>query len=144
MIGFVPESVITATKVEDDRDRMGFLERLFGRYFIQGEAEVFGWMGQLAESYTGGFWNFYSLSNGGHFMAPRTVGRVRIAAPTHFEGEVSDEAAGIIACMYALSHLAFKVSQRGGDTDALAEQYIALRAFAADHAEKELILAAVD
>lgn len=143
MNAMIPESVITATKVEDTRDRLGFLERLFGRYFIQGEAEVFDWMGRLAQSYTGGFWEFYSLSNGGHFMAPR-MGRVKIEAPNDFEAEVSEEAAGIIACMYALSHLAFKVSHRGGDTDALTEQYIALRAFAADHAERELILAAVD
>jgi hypothetical protein len=37
---------------------------------LKGEALVYGWLEQLSEDYTGGFWDFYTLSNGGFYMAP--------------------------------------------------------------------------
>jgi hypothetical protein len=142
----IPEPEISATKVHGSHERTTFLERWFGRYMIAGESEVFSWMGHLAESYNnsqGAYWELYKLSNGGHFMAPR-IGKVQISSPNEFEGEFSEEAAGIIACLYALSHLSCKVHESGGNTDALAEQFVALREYAIQHSEGQAILAAID
>ena len=83
-------------------------------------------------------------------MAPRIArlaapgSAVDIESPNGAQVKVSDEAAGIIVTMFALSHLAVYVAERGGDTDHLTEQYWFLRAYAVDHAEAAAILAAVD
>lgn len=146
----VIEPTVVAKEV-GHRLRMGFLIRLFGNYFVKGECQVFDWMKSLAESsYSGGLWDFYELSNGGHFMAPRIArlaapgSTVSIESPNGSQVQVSDEAAGIIATMFALSHLAVFVAERGGDTDHLTNQYWFLRAYAIDHAEAPAIIAAVD
>jgi hypothetical protein len=31
---------------------------------------IFAWMDRFCEGYSGGIWSFYTLSNGGAFMAP--------------------------------------------------------------------------
>lgn len=143
----VIEPTVTAREVGHSR-RMGFLVQLFGNYFVKGECQVFDWMSRLAgPSYSGGLWDFYELSNGGRFMAPRIAGQgetVEIESPNGTQVKVSNEAAGIIATMFALSHLAFYVAERGGDTDHITNQYWFLRAYAVDHTEAPAIIAAVD
>ena len=140
------ETPIVATRVADEK-RMNVLPQLFGNYFFKGEALVYGWMDTLSTSYGGGFWDFYSLSNGGHFMAPQIAGdarTVQIESPNGFQVCVSDEAAGLIACLFALSNLMFDISGRGGDTTYLVEQYSLIRAYALEHAEAGAILTAID
>ena len=59
---------VTAALV-DDEHRLDFLPTYFGpRLMMRGEALVYGWMRRLAESYNGGFWNYYTLTNGGFYM----------------------------------------------------------------------------
>ena len=140
------ETPIVASKVEDEK-RMNVLPQLFGKYLIKGEAMVFGWMDTLSPNYSGGYWDFYSLSNGGHFLAPQIAGgerTVQIESPNGFQGLVSDEAAGLIACLFALSNLMFYASARAGDADDLVEQYSLVRDYALEHAEAASILAAID
>ena len=143
----VIEPIVTAKEVGHSR-RMGFIVQLFGNYFVKGECQVFDWMSNLAgPNYSGGLWDFYELSNGGRFMAPRIAGQgetVEIESPNGTQVKVSDEAAGMFATMFALSHLAFHVAERGGDTDHITNQYWLLRAYAVDHAEAPAIIAAVD
>ncbi|WP_241199367.1 antirestriction protein [Ectopseudomonas oleovorans] len=63
-------SPIVATRVAE-ADRLRFLPTYFGPSMLRmlrGEALVFGWMGRLCAAYHGGFWHFYTLSNGGFYM----------------------------------------------------------------------------
>jgi hypothetical protein len=128
-----------------ERERPNALPRHFGvRFMMVAETAIFNTMHILCDDYTGGFWEFFDLDNGGFYMAPRGPAqkKVRIEVDTNgYGGEMSLDAAGIVACLMAFSHLSF---QYDGKTDAFAEHYHWLREFAVDHAEAGAIFAAID
>ena len=65
-------SLLTVTRelVAEDQ-RLDIVERLFGMAFpLQLDPVVYGITDRMAEEYTGGYWHFYTLSNGGFYMAP--------------------------------------------------------------------------
>lgn len=128
-----------------ERERMSFLPKHFGELVLLGEATVYGWMARLCPSYSGGYWNFYSLSNGGFYMAP--VGDDKLMQldvdGNGFDGEVSADAAGVIATLFALSHLSHQLVGTA-DGDNVAENFIRLRDFAAGHVERGPIFQAID
>lgn len=131
----------TATRVPDDR-RMEFLPRLFGRHLlIIGEHTVFRFMETLSPGdYGGGLWDFYELGGQPLYLAPTSKPRYRLFCEGNgFEGEVSADAAGIIATLFAFSYLSFR-----HDDDELAEGYGRLYAYAADHPAASAIFQAID
>lgn len=40
------------------------------------EPRIFAWMDRFCDEYSGGLWSFYTLSNGGAFMAPDAEGAI--------------------------------------------------------------------
>ena len=97
-------------------------------------------MGELCEEYSGGFWHFYTLSNGGGYMALASAMRMHIeVAGNGFEGEMSADAAGIVATLFALGQLAAETEQ-----DGIIRLYHELNDFAGEHAEAALIRSAID
>lgn len=135
---------LVATEVAED-SRMLFLPALFGpRLMLRGEAIVYGWMRKLSTDYTGGLWNFYTLNNGGYYLAPDSPDRLSITVPgNYFEGELSADAAGIVATLSALCQLAAECV----DTDAgdkFADHYHQLRDFVHTHAEAGAIFRAIN
>ena len=86
-----PEAV-TATLIPEGPQRLNFLPATFGRYFMRGESLVYAWMRKLSEDYSGGFWHYYTLSNGGHYMAPE-MGDARLTLLV--EGNGYEKAAGL-------------------------------------------------
>ena len=127
-----------ATKVPEAY-RLAFLPRHFGRLFMQVESSIYGHMRGLCPGYTGGFWEFFELSNGGCYMAPAGEA-FEIQAPNGHSGTVSGDAAGIIATLYALSHLAFRFEE----VTVLSDRFHQLREFALGHREAAAILEAID
>jgi hypothetical protein len=122
--------------------RMEFLPGLFGRkLMLAGEHTVYQFMSWLApKDYTGGIWRFHEQGRQPLFLSPDNEKRFRISCETNgYQGEVSAEAAGIIATLFALSHLSFRY-----EADQLADAYARLYAFAGDHAEAGEIFAAID
>lgn len=121
---------------------MRFLPHYFGKHFLAGENLVYDWMHRLSPSYDGGFWEFYRLDNGGFYMAPRGEARMRIVCceGNGYEGEVSPDAAGIIACIFALNALVCQYQNE----EAFADYYDKLLDFAMEHAEARSISAAID
>jgi len=116
---------------------------LFGLNFsLRLEPFVFSVAGQLSPDYRGGYWHFYALSNGGFYMAPQSDGLFAVACENGFEGQLSADALGITACMYAYGHLSF-VSE-GEFAETCAEQYHLLRDHVMEHREVTAILAAID
>lgn len=104
------------------------------------EYAVYALMRKLANQYTGGFWRYVELSNGGFYMAPEREGTFNIRVDTNgFEDQMSADAAGITACLFALSHLSFQIQH-----DSIARHFHQLRDFALEHAEASVILAAID
>ena len=139
-----PEAV-TATLIPEGAQRLNFLPAKFGRYFMRGESLVYAWMRKLSEDYSGGFWHYYTLSNGGHYMAPE-MGDARLTLLVEgngYEGSMSADAAGIVACMFALGQLMHQVEDEAA-RDHLVEQYHALHSFAVFHPESGAICRAID
>ena len=139
-----PGGAVVATLVPDPL-RMEFLPFYFGtRRMLRGEALVFAWIGRLCEAYSGGYWAFYTLSNGGFYMAPDRPDAMHLEVQGNgFSGDVSADAAGVIATLFALCQLCEEV-QGAEDADALTENFQRLREFADGHAEAAAIFRAID
>lgn len=133
------EEKIVATLVDDEDGRMEFLPHHLGNQLFRGQNVPFEWMGRLQADYGGGMWQFFNLSNGGWYMAPRGDKPVFLSWHGNgFEGWMSPDAAGVVACIFALNQLA-----QSGD-DKIIKAYYALMDFAAEHAEAGLISEAID
>ncbi|WP_119258532.1 antirestriction protein [Shinella zoogloeoides] len=137
MLNDTPRAVIVP-----DEARQDFLPTLFGRsHLLVAENAVYAWMERLSPlDYRGGSWDFFEHESKPLFLAPRSRTRFRITGDvTCFQGEVSAEAAGIIATMFAFSHLSFQFQ-----SDRLVEGYERLHAYSADHPEASEIFQAID
>lgn len=122
--------------------RVSHTARLFGHQFpMRLEPTIFNIAGNLAESYEGGYWNMYQLSNGGFYMAPASEEQFSVSSQNGYEGRMSGNALGITACLFAYSHLSFG---EGAFAEICAGQYHLLREFALDHAEAGSIMQAID
>jgi hypothetical protein len=102
---------------------------------------VYQFATQLAAAYSGGYWNFYLLSNGGFFMAPNLDQSFEIVADNGYEGKMSPEALGITACLYTYSNLSFNVGAFG---ETCGQHYHRLLDFAMEHPERGAIKSAID
>ena len=132
---------ITAKAVPENQ-RMDVADKHFGiRYPLQLEPTVYQFAEQLAEAYSGGYWHFYQLSNGGFYMAADLEGPFAVVADNGYTGSMSADALGITACLYAYSNLSF---DEGGFAERCAKQYHRLYEFAMQHPEANLIYAAID
>ena len=135
----------TATLV-DDENRIDFWPQHFGviQQWITLEPHIFAWMDRLCADYCRGIWNFYTLSNGGAFMAPEADGdsdekRTLINAMNGNGGELSAEAARITVCLMTYSHHAMRT-----ECDAMTEHYYRLRDYALRHTECNAIMHIID
>ena len=135
----VDATVITAQRVAE-AERMDFLPRYAGRRFLLVETAAFRFLEQVSPDYHGGYWHFYTLSNGGFFLVPAGPTRFRLRCDGNgFSGMVSAEAAGIVACAMALSHLSCQFEE-----ERLVDAFYQLRDFAATHIEASAIFGALD
>ncbi|MCI1046931.1 antirestriction protein [Caballeronia zhejiangensis] len=138
---------ITVTKVSDAQ-RLNFLPSMFGSTMMRAEALLFNYAEQLApDSYRGGYWDYYKTSNDTGYAAPSTPERYKLAVQGNgFEGEMSNDAAGIVFTLYVFNQLCHQTHARGLHelSEELADRYYALREYAMQHAERGLILHAID
>jgi len=138
-------SAIDSTSTVDahavpNHQRLQMLPKHFGQHMLTIENAIYSFMRTLSSQYRGAYWNFFELSNGGFYMAPESKNMFNICVEGNgFEGEMSADAAGITACLFAFSHLSFHI-----DDDTIATHYYWLRDFAMDHPEVRAILAATD
>ncbi|AWT18647.1 hypothetical protein DMP75_09275 [Klebsiella michiganensis] len=105
------------------------------------EPHIFAWMDRLCADYNGGVWAFYTLSNGGAFMAPEeNEGPWSLFNILSGNGaDMSAEAAGIASCLMAYSHHACRT-----ECDAMTEHYYRLRDYALNHPERNAIMYIID
>ncbi|MFZ4168738.1 antirestriction protein [Enterobacter ludwigii] len=136
---------LTATLVQDEQ-RIGFWPQHFGSIpqWLTLEPTVFAWMDRFSADYRGGIWNFYTLSNGGAFMAPEA----NEDTDEHWslfntlngnDAELSAEATGIAVCLMTYSHHAMRT-----ECDAMTEHYYRLRDYALAHPECRAIMHIID
>ena len=136
----VSENIITF-KIVSDSERMNFMPKHFGRTLIVAENLIYTYMDKLCEDYSGGMWKFYELSNGGVFLAPDHDEKMHLEWDGNwFSGDLSAEAAGIVATLFALNHLANHFN-----SDKFIDMYHQLRDYALNfHPEASLIYQAID
>lgn len=140
---FAQQTAITASVVPDEL-RIDFWPQHFGTIpqWITLEPRIFGWMDRLRADYSGGVWSFYTLSNGGAFMAPEPDGGDKWHLFNSMNGngaEMSVEAAGIAVCLIEYSHHACRT-----ECDAMTELYYRLGDYALQHPESSAILRIID
>jgi len=134
---------LTATLVQDEQ-RISFWPGHFGSIpkWIILEPTVFAWMDRFCTDYHGGIWQFYTLSNGGAFMAPEAESDKLWSLFNTLNGnggELSAGAAGIAVCLMTYSHHAMRT-----ECDAMTEHYYRLRDYALSHAECSAIMHIID
>ena len=134
---------IVCTPVPDEQ-RVAFWPGHFGSIpkWIILEPTVFTWMDRFCTDYSGGIWNFYTLSNGGAFMAPEAESDERWTLFNTMNGnseELSAVAAGIAVCLMTYSHHAMRT-----ECDAMTEHYYRLREYALNHPECSTIMHIID
>lgn len=131
--------VVTSRRVAV-RSRLNTLPRHFGRLMMVIEHAVMDAMSELSSDYQGGYWEFYELSNGGFYMAPTSPERFDLQSQgSGNQGELSVDAAGIVACLFAINRVWGRYQQ-----DDLANHYHWLLEFAREHAEWETIAHIID
>jgi hypothetical protein len=140
------EIIMTDTiirKLIADSDRLSHTERLFGLHFpLLLEPFIYAATEKMTEDYSGGYWHFYCLSNRGFYMAPDSNETFHVSCANCYEGDLSADALGIVACLTAYSHLSF--SRDIAFARVCADHYHRLRDFMLDHAEARAILGAID
>ena len=123
--------------------RTSVTSELFGLNFpMKLEPLIFNLTDHIADNYSGGYWDFQTLSNGGFYMSPRHDEPFNVSCENGFEGQLSADAMGIVVCLYAYSHLSF-CGEKDFD-EVCAEHYHLLREFALDHDEAGGIFSAID
>ncbi|WP_447887139.1 antirestriction protein [Serratia fonticola] len=136
-------SELIATRVPDHQ-RARFWYQHFGsvpQWFLL-ETRVFNWMDRLCVDYHGGSWDFYTLSNGGVFIAPQTEDDKPWSLFNLLNGnraEMGAHAAGITACLMAYSHHACRT-----ESEAMTEHFYRLREYALHHPDSRAIFALID
>jgi Antirestriction protein len=96
----------------------------------------------MAKDYRGGYWEFYTLSNGGFYLAPSPDRVFHVSCDNFFEGYLTADARGITACLYAYSHLSF--AGPAVFADICADHHHRLREYMFEHPEVRAILGAAD
>jgi hypothetical protein len=143
MIDHIEEPTrVTRTLVPDDQ-RLAVIEETFGAHFpLMIEPVAYGITERMAEAYSGGYWQMYALDNGGFYMAPEGNSVYQVSCENCFSGELSADALGVTACLYAYSHCSFSRNEAFGRI--CAQHYHWLRAYMYDHTEVAAMLGAID
>lgn len=137
----VNPATISAILVPDEY-RASFWPQHFGTIpqWILLEPRIFAWLDRMCADYSGGIWNFYTLSNGGAFIAPDSDETWPLFnAFNGNDAELSSEATGITICLLVFSHHACRT-----ECDAMTEHYYRLRDYALHHPECAAIMRIID
>ena len=135
-------STITRQLVPDNL-RMKTVNDLFGLYFpMRIEPFIYAMAEELGHEYRGGWWQFYTISNGGFYMAPDFDGMFNVSCENGFEGPMSGDSLGITACLYSYSHLSF--SDNEGLASICTSHYHLLRDYAFESPQVVSIMQAID
>ena len=136
------QATVTRVLVPEDQ-RLAITEKLFGTWFpMRLEPFLYTITERLSKDYNGGYWEFYTLSNGGFYMAPSSDRHFHVICQNHFVGNLSADALGITACLYVYSNLS--ISGPDAFADVCFDHYHWLREYMMDHADVEAILGATD
>ena len=132
---------------EDQRSKI--VADLFGLHWpLRIEPYIYAMTDQMAASYHGGYWQFYTLKipgegSPGFYMAPDSEETYEVRCQGNFfDGVLSADALGITACLCTYNRLSFSDNQGFGQL--MAMYYHRLKAYMLEHAEAPAIRGAID
>mgnify|MGYP006075742859 CR=1 FL=1 len=130
---------IESVKIEDST-RLIFLPEHLPKAYLLFEKHCFRSMEIICNSYNGGYWDFFNLSNGGFYIAPTEIESYQICViDNYFDGILSAKATGIVTTLFALNALSWETK-----SSHVIDKYELLIAFAKQHKECKLIFSAID
>jgi hypothetical protein len=133
---------LTRHLVPEDQ-RLAVTADLFGAHFpLLLEPVIYGVASRMAAKYHGGYWHLYTLDNGGFYLAPEGEQVYQVSCANCWQGELSVDALGVVACLYAYSNLSFSEDEAFART--CARHYHLLREYMYSHPEITAILGAID
>ncbi|WP_024771651.1 antirestriction protein [Aquimarina macrocephali] len=119
--------------------RLDFYPTFIPKQAMRFEGMVFRYMEEFCKPYSGGYWNFYALSNGGFYIGLKRSGLMQVENHlNYYKGEMSIDAASIGINLFALCDCASSGGQH------LIDAFDQLRDYATIHPEREQILAFID
>ncbi|MCU7846945.1 MAG: antirestriction protein [Candidatus Thiodiazotropha sp. (ex Lucinoma kastoroae)] len=131
--------MITKTLIKE-KDRLDFLPTHIGKNYLKYEFIIFRFMDMFCEDYSGGYWDYFNLDNGGMFISLNGEINLKVCNPNnYFDDQMSAEAVSIGVNLYALNTLV-----NTPDPEQLINLYYALRDFACEHREANKILKFID
>lgn len=120
--------------------RSSALPKRFPGLFLVFEMNVYDHMDKFAKLYSGGYWEFMELSNGGFYMSLRSTKSFHVEIDSNqFTGTMSADAASLVANLFTYSRLVHEHR-----LDYLTRGFHLLRDYASEHRESRLILSAID
>lgn len=123
--------------------RSNFWQTHFGtvKGFATFEVVIFTIMGQFCDEYTGGYWEYCTLPNGGAFIYPDLAPEKLSLFNMHNgnEASLSPEAAGVAICLMLYSQWSFRTK-----SEILVERFYQLRDYAIKHPESSAIFHLID
>ncbi|EML1874672.1 TPA: antirestriction protein [Proteus mirabilis] len=136
------EPAIAMTLIPDEQ-RLDFWLNHFGgvKGWTTFEVVIFTIMGQFCDEYTGSYWEYCTLPNGGAFIYPDLSPEKLTLFNMHNgnEAKLSPEAAGIAVCLMLYSQWSFRT-----ESELLVERFYQLRDYAIQHAESSAIFHLID
>lgn len=124
-------------------ERLNFWQAHFGKVkgFGTFEVVIFTMMDQFCDKYTGGYWEYCTLSNGGAFIYPDLAPEKLMLFNMHNgnEASLSLEAAGVAVCLMLYSQWSFRT-----ESELLVERFYQLRDYAIQHPESSAIFYLID
>ena len=150
--------------VTDEEERLDFIPALF--FTPSADNMVASWLRQHSD-YDGGFWSYWIIPQGvgGNitpnriqfittqtgYMAPERKKTYYMSIPeSNFEGEVSADAAGIIATLRIMNWLSWQVADMGAEYSRVCKHLVSRQDALKDyvgiihHPERHLICRAID
>lgn len=123
--------------------RPNFWQTYFGtvKGFTTFEVVIFTIMDQFCDEYTGGYWEYCTLPNGGAFIYPDLEHETLTLFNMHNgnEASLSPEAAGVAVCLMLYSQWPFRT-----ESEVLVERFYQLRDYAIQHSESSAIFHLID
>ena len=133
---------LVTREIVPENQRLAITERLFGIHFpLKLEPVIYGITDRMAKDYDGGYWDFFTLSNGGFYMAPAEDRVFHVKCDNMYEGDLSADALGICSSLYAYSHLSFN---NGRFARVCACHFHMLRSYIFEHVEARELIQATD
>ncbi len=123
-----------------ENERLHFLPRFVGKHFLQYELSVYAHTDTFSKDYSGGFWDYYTLSNGGFYMALSQAEYLYVEClSNYFEDKMSADATSIGVNLFVLNDFAWTLN-----SEKFSTLYSHLREYAEEHPEAGKILAFID